>query len=60
VRPCEDDKYVQNSTVIAEELVVDAIITGVHCADLDFSVRGAGRRHFSPQVMQLFRRKFRR
>jgi hypothetical protein len=33
---------------------------GVHCAGLlDFSVRGAVRQHFSRQVVQLFRRKFR-
>jgi hypothetical protein len=33
----------------------------VHCADLSyFSVCGAPRRHFSRQVAQLFRRKFRR
>jgi hypothetical protein len=37
------------------------IIHGVHCAGLpNFSVCGAARRHFSRQVAQLFRRKFRR
>jgi hypothetical protein len=36
-------------------------IHGVHYADLsDFSVSGTARRHFSRQVAQLFRRKFRR
>jgi hypothetical protein len=36
-------------------------IHGVHRAGLsDFSVRGAVQRHFSREVAQLFRRKFRR
>jgi hypothetical protein len=37
------------------------IVHGVHYAGLsDFSVRGTARRHFSRQVAQLSRRKFRR
>jgi hypothetical protein len=40
--------------------VLLVFIHGVHCAGLtDFSVRGASRRHFSRQVAQLFREKFR-
>jgi hypothetical protein len=40
---------------------VGVYVHGVHCAALpDFSVRGAVRRHFSRQVAQLFRGKFRR
>jgi hypothetical protein len=34
---------------------------GVHCAGMShFSIPGASRQHFSREVAQLFRRKFRR
>jgi hypothetical protein len=46
---------------LVQSLRMRGVIHGVHHAGLsDFSVRGAARRHFSQQVAQLFRRKFRR